>query len=85
MATSTVFQAFEDPRAFVVPLSPMPGQAADTVLLTQSLDGPTYIRVGQLCTDEYLYQVWAERRRFPAITLDQLLAARDGKSSEVDV
>lgn len=78
MALKTVSHAFSDTRAFVVPHDrPEPSHPLDALFTSQDEDGPTFIRVGVECSDEYLLKVWEERRRFPGLTMEQLMAARD--------
>lgn len=81
MADATVSPyAFSDSRAFVVRLGrEASGRPLDAVLTTQAEDGPTFIRVGADCTDEQLREAWEGRKRFPGLTLKQLLDARDGR------
>lgn len=79
MATETQHCAFSDTRVFVVPNAGNGSTDAgrSEILTTQAEDGPTYIRIGIDCTDAYLREVWLERKRFPGLTLEQLVAARD--------
>jgi hypothetical protein len=81
MATETQHCAFSDTRAFVVPNEGIGSTDAgrSEILTTQAEDGPTYIRIGIDCSDAYLREVWLERKRFPGLALEQLVAARDSR------
>jgi len=81
MASETVHRNFSDPRAFVVPNTgrELTDSARREICTTQTEDGPTYIRIGIDCTDAFLREVWLERKRFPGLTLEQLMAARDSR------
>lgn len=79
-------EAFSDPRAFIVRHErPLPGQPLDSLFTTQAEDGPIYIRVGVACSDAYLQQLWQGRRRFPSLTVEQLIAVRDGRVNRCEV
>lgn len=78
MAQQRKIEPFSDRRVFLIQ---QPGTSE--VVFTQADDGPTLIRIGTECTDEYLTGLWRERKRFPSLELEQLLAARAGQSIQI--
>lgn len=72
---------FQDNRVFVVPCSSRP----DFIGCSQSDDGPIQIHVGTGLSNARLREVWERRERFPTLTLEQLIAARDGKDDAIQV
>jgi len=78
MAQQQTNEAFSDRRVFLVQ------QPDDSeVRFTQLDDGPTFIRIGEGCTDAYLAKLWGERRRFPSLALEQLFSARAGQTIQI--
>ena len=51
----------------------------DTIVTSQAADGPVFIRIGRSCSDEYIFKLWAARQRFADLSLEEMLAIRDGK------
>lgn len=78
--------AFSDRRAFVVRHTLGHAQRPlDKLFTEQGEDDPTFIHVGARCSDSYLREVWHARKRFPDLTLDQLIDVRDGRANMVEV
>jgi hypothetical protein len=73
--------AFQDGRVYLVPCSMQP----DVIGYSQSHEGPIHIHVGTGLSDAKLLDVWEKRERFPTLTLEQLIAARDGQVNKINV
>jgi len=77
---------FSDERVFMVPhVHAAPGKPLDFIGYGQACDGPTYIHVGIGLTDEQLQRIWESRKRFPTISMEQLMAVRDCKVQALQV
>lgn len=63
---------FADRRVIVVP-----GEDQYKVTYDQGFDGPAFLRVGSGCTNEYLADLWRNRQRFPNLSLESLIEARN--------
>ncbi len=78
--------SFSDPKVFIVPhTEAIPGRPLDYIGHDQTAEGPTYIRVGIGLSDEQLRKVWAQRRRFPALQLEQLRMVRDREVEQLQL
>lgn len=72
--------SFSDRRVYVVPHnSPNLAQVLSDkdCGYEQGEDGPVYIHVGTALADNELRRVWEQRKRFMALTLEELKAIRD--------
>lgn len=56
----------------------VPGDG-EMIIASQAADGPVYIQIGRRCSDEYIFNTWAARQRFADLSLEEMLAIRDGK------